>query len=144
MIDKQKKKILNSKIKIRVFNIIVALIFSFLCLCEALKIFGDKEKLYAQLLYLGPLYLTCIVFIIALCKIQNSIKAIAIARLHQRLMSIHLFNIIAYTVLGTLSRTVYLIRCQYSGDEQGDQHELLKNLKWGNALAIVSLITNEF
>ena len=120
MIDKQKKKILYTKIRIRVFNIIVALIFSFLCLCEAMKIFGDKEIIEAQLLYLGPLYLTCIVFIIALCKIQSSIKAIAIARLHQRLMSIHLFNIIAFTALGTFSRTVYLIRCQYSPDEKGD------------------------
>ena len=142
MIDEQKRRIRRMQIKLMIFNIIVAFIFAGTCMCEIFKVFGSHENLYSVLLYLGPLYLTCIVFIIALCKIQNSIKAIAFARLHSLMTCIHFFNLITYTILGTLSKILELIRAQY--DENGDHDEAKMNLQIGYYFFIVVLITNTF
>ena len=142
MIDEQKRRIRKTQIKLMIFNIIVALIFIGTCLCDIFKVFGTYESFYGELLYLGPLYLTCIVFNIALCKIQNSIKAIAFARLHNMMTCIHFFNLITYTILGTLSEILMLVRAQY--DENGDHDEAIKNLQIGYYFFIVDLITNTF
>ena len=65
LIDEQKKEIVKIQVKIRILNVIVAIVFTLTCLCEIYT----HELFYGELTYLGPLYLTCIVFIIALCKI---------------------------------------------------------------------------
>ena len=121
MIDSQKRRIMGIQKGLIIFNILVTLIFTFTCLCEVFKIFGENEVIMGVLLYLGPLYLTCIVFVIALCKIQTSIKAINIARIHQMMICIHFFNLITYTLLGTAYEAIALLRNKY--DPDGDQQQ---------------------
>ena len=82
MIDEQKKRIKKKQRTLHIFNFIVVSIFVTACLCDIFQIFGERQNFYSQLLYITPLYLTCIVFIVALCKIQSSIRAITIAHLH--------------------------------------------------------------
>ena len=121
MIDSQKRRIFDIQRRLIIFNILVTLIFTFTCLSEVFKFFGTNEVIMGVLLYLGPLYLTCIVFIVALCKIQSSIKAINIARIHQMMICIHFFNLIAYTLLGTAYESIALLRTKY--DPDGDQQQ---------------------
>ena len=125
-----------------IFNVIVVVFFIGTCLCDIFKIFGEHDNFYSELLYLVPLYLTCLVFIIALCKIQNSIKAIKFARLHRMMTCIHFFNLITYTILGTTSRILSLLRFQ--SYEHGDPDDIMKHLKFAYYYLIFNLITNAF
>ena len=134
-----------------IFNTVIVLVFSLTCLCDVLKVFGTHENLYAQLLYIGPLYLTCIVFNIALCKIKSSIKAITIAHLHQKMMFIHFFNIITYTMLATADKALHFIKARYDLEGNpdmcylgGNPDEVLKHYKYGDSEAVIILTMNLF
>ena len=107
-----------------ILNTIIITIFTVVCLCDILDIFGEHVSFFSELLFLGPLFLTCIVFNIALCKIKNSIKAIKIAKLNVNFITIHFFNIITYTVLVTAGRIFLVLRERY--DIHGDAEEVLK------------------
>ena len=117
------------------------MLFTGICLCDIFKIFG-KQGLYSELLYLGPLYLTCTVFIIALCKIQNTIKAIKFARIHRTMTCIHFFNLITYTIFGTASRILSFLKNK--SFEHGDPEQTIKHLKFNYYFLVVNLITNAF
>ena len=55
---------------------------------------------------------------------------------------VHFFNLITYTILGTLSKILSVIRAQY--DENGDHDEAKKYLQISYYFFIVDLITNTF
>ena len=58
-----------------------------------------NDELFSQIIWLGPLLLTCIVFNIALCRIRSTIRSIRIAQSNEKLALIHFLNIVIYTVL---------------------------------------------
>ena len=69
MIDQQKKRIKKKQRSLLIFNTIVVTLFVIACICSVFRSFDVKEDIYAFILYIAPLHLTCLVFIVALCKI---------------------------------------------------------------------------
>ena len=121
MIEGQKQRIKKTQKKLMIFNMIVASLFTMMCLCDVFKVFASHQNIFAAFISLGPLYLTCIVLLIALCKIRSSIKAISIAQLHEKMMFIHFFNIITYSALATASNITGHLRSKF--DANGSHEE---------------------
>ena len=144
MIHQQKVRIKKKQLNFTICNAIFITIIVLICLCDALDTSQNENHhyLYGILLFYCPLYLTCIVFVIALCKISNSIKAIAIWRLHQRLICIHFFNVITFTIFATifLSFKTLQINC----DPNGSLEEQLKFYQYGTINRIIELARNMF
>ena len=67
-------------------------------------IFSGRNYQVTTAIWLGPLFLTCIIFNVALCRIRSTIRAIRIADSNERLACIHFFNIVMYTILAFLTR----------------------------------------
>ena len=120
----------------------MVLSYTLVCICYVFDVFGDQQSMYGQILLLGPLYLACVVIMIALFKIQKSIKTSLIGRLHSRMLYIHVFNIITFTSLVTAKWTASYVKTFY--DKHGSQEDKLHYFESRNVEAYLILIKNLF
>ena len=141
MIHEQKVRIKKKQLICTTFNAIFISIIVLICVLDVLDTFKERY-LYGNLLFYCPLYLTCFVFVIALCKIQRSIKAIKIWKLHQKLICIHFFNIITFTVFATIF--IIIVTMQINCDPSSSLEQQLKYYQYGFVNHTIQLALNTF
>ena len=98
IIENTKQEIKRTKRWLVVMNVVAVSLFI------PGAILSFRSQIVSQLIWLGPLLLTCIIFIIALCRIRNTIRSIRIAQSNERLTMIHFFNIVTFTLLAFTTR----------------------------------------